>query len=116
MKVSQPDILSQMMTRMIQDIVDERIQDIEANLVKKILIKNSPVLTVENVVELTGLKRSTIYTYMNEGKLTHYKISNKKVYFRLEDITSFIFNRENLRTSKTELKQEAFKEYLKLKS
>lgn len=116
MKFSQPDMMTQMMTLMIQEIVSDCIQEIEANLVKKIISENKPFLTMEDVVELTGLKRSTIYTYLNEGKLTHYKISNKKIFFRLEDVNQFIFSRKNLRTSKTELKQEALTKYIKIKS
>ena len=107
--------MTTIMNQMILEVVNGCIFEIEAKLKNDILVKNNPILTVDDVVKITGLKRSSVYNYMNDGLISYYKLNNKKVYFKIEDINNFIFNKKNYCKAKNELKQEALKEYLKHK-
>ena len=109
----QPNITT-ILNQMILANVNGCINEIEENLKKKIIFENKPFLTIDDVVELTGLKKSSLYNYMNQGLLSFYKINNKKVFFKMDDISNFIFNKKNYYNSKTEMRQEALNEYLQL--
>ncbi len=75
-----------MMNQMILEVVNGCINDIEDKLKTDILVKNNSILTVDDVVRITGLKKSSVYNYMNDGLISYYKLNNKKVFFKIEDI------------------------------
>ena len=105
--------ITTVINQMILAAVESHVHQIKEDLKKQILVENKPFLTIDDVIELTGLQKSTIYNYMSEGLITFYKVNSKKVYFKMQDIEDFIFSAKH--KSKLQLKQEALNEYLKNK-
>jgi predicted DNA-binding transcriptional regulator AlpA len=105
--------ITTVLNQMILAAVESHVHQIKDDLKKQILVENKPFLTIDDLIELTGLQKSTIYNYMSDGLITFYKVNSKKVFFRLQDIENFIFSEKH--KSKLELKQEALNEYLKNK-
>ena len=97
--------------QMIQAEIQNRIEEIKSVLMKEILIENKPFLTLHDVAQLTGLKKTTLYTYMNKGLITYYRPNSKHVFFRLSDVNDLIFR--NKSTSKAQIEREALSIYLK---
>jgi excisionase family DNA binding protein len=48
-------------------------------------------LTVDDAAQFTGLKKSYIYKLCHHGKIPHYKPNGGKVFFKQEELESFIF-------------------------
>jgi excisionase family DNA binding protein len=105
----------------IEKYIEERIQDefrcCMNNLTEKIkqdiLVDNKPFLTLDDVCKITGLSRSTLYTYINLKKISYYKPSGKNVYFTLKNVKDFILDEQHYYKSKGELIKEADNLYLK---
>lgn len=48
-----------------------------------------PLLTVEEVMELTSIKRGTLYKLTSKRKIPHFKIG-KKIIFKRDEVMEFI--------------------------
>lgn len=70
------------------------------------------VLTAEDVVLLTGLKKSYLYKLTATQQIPHYKPNGKLVYFDREEIEQW--QKQNRIATQTELEQDA-KKYINLK-
>jgi predicted DNA-binding transcriptional regulator AlpA len=110
----QPD-LTTIIQQMVLAVVNGRFDQIKDDLTKQILVENKPFLKIDDVVELTGLKKSSVYNAISQGLISYYRPNNKHVYFRLQDVENFIFNQKHYHKSIIELKQEALGQYLNLK-
>jgi len=49
------------------------------------------VFSVEDVVELTGLKKNYIYKLIHQKRIPCYKPMGGRVFFKQEDLEAFIF-------------------------
>jgi excisionase family DNA binding protein len=58
------------------------------------------ILKVSEAADFLKIKTTTLYNWINQGKITCYKINNKLVYFKKDDLLNFIFNEKNLREVK----------------
>ncbi|MBT3756276.1 MAG: helix-turn-helix domain-containing protein [Candidatus Cloacimonetes bacterium] len=69
----------------------------------------SPWLTVTECADYLRLKTSTIYSYLHQKKLRHYKLNGRRIYFKREDLDKFIMGVDNLNLCKTatQIEQEA---------
>jgi hypothetical protein len=41
------------------------------------------------------LKPSSVYQLIFQKKLKHYKVNNRKIYFKLSDLQDYVFNKDN---------------------
>ena len=75
-------------------------------------LENKPFLKLNDVCELTGLSKSTIYSYINENKISYYKLNGKNLFFKFDDIKSFIMNEKHYFKSKAQIYKEAETQYI----
>ena len=62
----------------------------ELKSIKKFLISNKEVLSLEDLSIYTGLSKSTIYELTSQSKIPHYKPNGKKIFFDREEINSWL--------------------------
>ena len=51
---------------------------------------NERLLTARQVSEALGLKRGTIYVWVHEGQIPHYKLGKKSVRFRASEVERWL--------------------------
>lgn len=68
------------------------------------------ILTVEQVTELYGISRSTVYAWVQQNRITYYKPSPKILLFRKSEIEDYLLS--NRTPSKAEIEAEADTEVL----
>ena len=78
----------------------KRVIDLEKHLYTQNLL-HKELLTLEEAALLSGVSKSTIYKWISNRKLSHYKPSGKLVFVKREDLYEFITrnkysNREEL--------------------
>ena len=91
----------------VQEIAEETFEAKMEYFKQQVLFNNQEFLTVNDVCKMTGLSRSTIYTYVNEKKIPYYKPTGKNLFFKPEDIKNFIMDERNYYKSKEMLLKEA---------
>ncbi len=111
MKQEQSEILTVMRSFM-ESIADERYEAKSEEIRKMVISVNKPFLTLDDVCFLTGLSKSTLYTYTNKGIIAYFKPTGKQLYFKLEDIKNFIMNQKHYYKSKDILQAEAETMYM----
>ena len=52
--------------------------------------------TLEEAAVYLKVSKATLYSYTSKRKITHFKVFNRKIYFKKEDLDNFIFNENNL--------------------
>ena len=62
---------------------------------KLIVQKEKPFLTVDEASQYLGISKSTLYSYKSQGLIPHYKLQNRKLYFKVEDLDEFILSEKN---------------------
>lgn len=60
------------------------------------------LMTIDEVCDFLKVKKATIYSYTTKKLLTHYKLFDRKLYFRREDILNLLHRVR----SKDEIKSE----------
>jgi len=61
----------------------------------------------QGAAEYLGVSIKTIYHYIHNRIIPHFKVQNRKVYFKKEDLDNFIFSPENRCSSKMEIQSLA---------
>ena len=62
----------------------------ELKSIKKFLISNKEVLSLEDLSIYTGFSKSTIYELTSQSKIPHYKPNVKKIFFDREEVNSWL--------------------------
>lgn len=111
MKQESQDITS-IIQQMIKSEVESHILELKEQMKKVILIENKPILTIDDFVELTGLKKPTIYKYCSEGKIGYYRPTAKQTFFTWENISDFILNEKYYSPAKSEIKRKVESKFM----
>jgi len=80
--------------------------------IQKVKQSKRPFLTMDETSEYLGLSKATLYGYTHKKLIPYYKIQNRKIYFKIEDLDNFVLNTQNKCKSQFEIKQEADEDYL----
>jgi len=72
----------------------------------------APFLTMDEASKYLGLSKATLYGYTHKKLIPYYKVQNRKIYFRIDDLNNFVMNNQNKCKSQYEIKQEADQDYL----
>lgn len=75
---------------------------------QRVFTMNLPItdiLTVDQVTEMYGLSRSTVYAWVHENRVPHYKPSQKMLYFKQSEIEEYLLS--NRIPSRAEIETEA---------
>ena len=90
-------------------IILEKLERIEAILSKTV----KPILTVEDLVDYTGFKRSYIYKLVHLNEIPYSKPQGKVLFFDREEIDDWL--RRNKSQSKSQIEERAINYFLKKK-
>lgn len=66
-----------------------------------------PFITMEQASDYLGLSKSTLYSYTSRNLIPFYKLHNRKIYFKLEELDNFILNEANRVNTAEEIEQQA---------
>ncbi|MCK4358332.1 MAG: helix-turn-helix domain-containing protein [Candidatus Cloacimonetes bacterium] len=66
-----------------------------------------PFLTLSETSEYLGLSRATLYGYTSKGIIPFYKLQNRKLYFKIDELNGFILCEKNRVKSAKEIESEA---------
>lgn len=69
----------------------------------------APFISLAEASEYLGLSKATLYSYTHNRVLPFYKLRGRKLYFKREDLDSFIMNDKNLVKSKFQIESEALR-------
>lgn len=72
--------------------------------------QETDILTVEQLTQLYGISRSTVYAWVQQNRITYYKPSPKILLFRKSEIEDYLLS--NRTPSKAEIEAEADTEVL----
>lgn len=97
---------------LIMDEVHNIIDKLRGELKIQIINQNKPFLTVEDFSTLTGLKKSTIYQYCSDGKISYFRPTGKHTFFTWEAIQEFIMNEKHYMKSNSEIKRKVQTEFI----
>jgi excisionase family DNA binding protein len=92
--------------KMIDDRIESSKEKIEETLRHKILVENKPVLTVDDLCQLTGLKKSSVYRLCSLGKIGHYRPTPKLTLFTWQNVNDFLLNERCYIKSKSEIRRK----------
>ncbi len=73
----------------------------------KVSMKKS-FLTTEEAAAYLGIAMPTLYSYTSRRFIPHYK-TRRKIYFKIEDLESYVLNSANRVQSNEEIEQEAIR-------
>ncbi len=68
---------------------------------------NDRPLPLREAAEFLGVSTSTLYKYVRDRMIPHFKVNNRKLYFMKEDLTAFILNDSNRVMSRDEIEKAA---------
>lgn len=74
---------------------------------KKETTTERPFKNVIEAAAFLGVKKSTIYQLTHKNLIPFYKIRDRKVYFKTEDLIDFILNETNRVKTINEIESEA---------
>ncbi len=89
---------------------DILLQKILANLNKienLLLLKEAPFLSFDQTVEYLRIPAGTLRTYCSKKLLPYYRINQRRVYFKVDDLNKFVCNELNRQKSEDEIREEA---------
>jgi excisionase family DNA binding protein len=72
---------------------------------------NKPFLTLREAASYLDVSERTIYGYISQKKLSHYKPVDGKIYFSIRDLNEFIMNEDRHYKSISQAKNELNKRY-----
>ena len=79
----------------------------ELSIIKQqIVTQEKPFLTFTETAKYLQISKNTLYAYTSKSLIPHYKIRNRKIYFKIEDLDRFILNHNNKVKSMSELEFE----------
>ncbi len=90
--------ISQILERVLIEI--ERTQ----KLVKQ---KEKPFLNIDEASEYLGISKATLYGYTHRNIIPYYKLQDRRLYFKIEDLNEWILDKKNKHKSNSEIKSEA---------
>jgi len=70
-------------------------------------------MNVKELTEYLGVKRSTVYSWSHKNLLPYYKMNNRTLFFKKNEVDNFIFNSNNYHKSMDQLRAEVFRESLR---
>ena len=85
------------------DPIFEELKQIKALLINK----ERPFLTIDQASVYLGLSKNTMYGYTSRKVIPFYKLQDRKLYFRIEDLDRFVLNAKNKVASNEEIDSEA---------
>jgi excisionase family DNA binding protein len=88
------------------NLIRELLNEIE-QLKGLFLQREIPFISIDKATSYLGLSKATIYGYTSKGLIPHYKLQGRRLYFKIDDLNSFILNPKNRRMSNTEIESEA---------
>lgn len=95
--------------KMETNLILERLDRIEA-----ILSKNAKsILTVDDLIDYTGFKRSYIYKLVHNQQISFYKPNGKVLFFKKSEIDEFLL--KNKSQSKAQIENKALDYFFKSK-
>ncbi len=65
------------------------------------------LFTVGEAASFLRVRVGTVYQYVFRKILRHYKLNNRRLYFKLEDLQNFVINEQNLVQSNKEIEDRA---------
>ncbi len=72
-----------------------------------LLLKDRPHLSFEQAVEYLCIPAGTLRTYCSKKLLPYYRINQRRVYFKVDDLNKFVCNELNRQKSEEEIREEA---------
>ena len=73
-----------------------------AELKKALISSQKAVLTIDECVEYTGLKKKYIYKLTSFGQIPFYKPNGKMLYFKKEEIDAWLLRNRSMTTQEME--------------
>ena len=70
----------------------------DLNIIQENFMNNN-FFSLEEAAEYLKISKATLYNYTSTRKILHFKVCNRKIYFKKEDLDNFIFNKNNLVTT-----------------
>jgi excisionase family DNA binding protein len=68
----------------------------EIREVKKTLIgKGKPFLTLEEASDYLRISKNTLYGYTSQSLIPHFKVKNRRIYFKVDDLNEFVLSKKN---------------------
>ncbi len=96
------------------DVTQEILEEIQ-KLKGAVSEKSRPFLTLDEASKYLKLSKNTLYGYTSKSLIPHFKIQNRKIYFKIDDLNNFILNQKNKIRSMQELAEEVDKKMIQKK-
>ncbi len=74
---------------------------------KQIAVKQKPFMNLSESAKYLGISKNTLYTYTSKCLLPFYKLHGRRVYFKVEDLDAFVFDKQFRVSSQKEIEQKA---------
>lgn len=75
----------------ILDQINNRLDSIERNAFRE----QREHLTFKEAAAYLGIPEPTLYGYVHKGIIKHYKLNNRRLYFKRSELDEFIFSENN---------------------
>jgi len=69
--------------------------------------KKKQFIKVIDASKFLGYSKATLYRYNSRGVLPHYKMQGRRVYFKVDDLDEFVFDKNNRVSSQKEIERKA---------
>ena len=66
-----------------------------------------PFLTIDEASRYLGISKNTLYGYTSKKILSYYKLQGRRIFFKREDLESFVLNEGNRKSSHSEIEERA---------
>lgn len=77
--------------QLVESMIDSKLHDIECRLMEKISGVKDETVGIERAIEITNLKKSTIYNLKNQNKIPCHK-NGKRLLFSTRELNEWIKN------------------------
>lgn len=69
--------------------------------------KEKPFMNMVEAAKYLSISKATLYTYTSKGVVPHYKMQGRRVYFKVDDLDAFVFDKKNRVSSQEEIEQKS---------
>ena len=73
----------------------------------RFVMQEKKPVNFKEACEYLGIKPATLYKWIHLRLIPHYKVHNRKIYFKADELEKFVFNRSNRVMSRAEVDVEA---------
>ncbi len=84
----------------------EQLKKIEYLLLRQL---RNEIMTLNDLVSLTGWSKSYIYKLTSGKHIPHYKPGGKSIYFKREEVEKFLFSENSRVSTIDEIKEESLR-------